>query len=260
MTNSSMRLEAKRALVTGAASGIGRAVAVRLAGEGAAVGLMDRNEAGLAETAAEIRAIGGECIALTADVSDEGQVAAGVARLVEHAGGLEIIAGVAGIELGGAGDAMVHELELAAWRRTIDTNLTGMFLTVKHGVKAIIATGGGGSVIITGSPCGLYGFCAAEHAYSASKSGTHGLVRPMAADYARFGIRVNCVIPGFIDTPLNAPVMAQPDVVAEFTRMIPMRRPGQPVEIAPLFAWLASAEASYVTGAFFVADGGHTAI
>jgi len=247
-------------MVTGSASGIGRAVAIRMAKDGASVGLLDRNAAGLADTATAIAGNRGVSLPLPTDISAEPEVAASVDRIVAAFGGLEIVIGVAGIELGDKGDGPVHELELGAWQKTVEANLTGMFLTCKHGVKAVLKTGNGGSVIITGSPCGLYGFCANEHAYSASKSGTHGLVRPMASDYARFGIRVNCVVPGFIDTPLNAAVIAQPALVEEFCDVIPMRRPGQPEEIASLFAWLASDEASYVTGAFFVADGGHTAV
>jgi NAD(P)-dependent dehydrogenase (short-subunit alcohol dehydrogenase family) len=253
------RLQGKRAVVTGAGSGIGQAVAIRFASEGARVGLIGRRVAALEETAATIRAAGGTCLVTPCDVSDETQVEAAIGAAVREFGGLDSVVGVAGVELIAEGDGRVDQLELANWRRTIDINLTGMFLTCKHGTRALLANGGG-TITITGSPCGLFGHCAGEHAYSASKAGTHGLVRVMAADLAAEHIRVNCVIPGFIDTPINAPVMADPAWLAEAEAGIPMKRAGRSDEVAPLYVWLASDDSSYVTGAFFTADGGQTAV
>jgi NAD(P)-dependent dehydrogenase (short-subunit alcohol dehydrogenase family) len=246
-------------MVTGAGSGIGRAVAIRLAQDGASVGLLGRRVGALEATAAEISRTGGASLVLPADVSHEADMASAVDAIARAWGGLDVVVGVAGVELVGTGDARVDELELSAWRATMDINLTGMFLTCKHGIRALLRSGGG-SVIITGSPCGIMGHCSSEHAYSASKAGTHGLVRVMAADYAREGIRVNGVIPGFIETPLNAPVFTDPAWLAAVEATIPMRRAGRAEEVAPLYAWLASDDSSYVTGAFFTADGGQTAI
>jgi NAD(P)-dependent dehydrogenase (short-subunit alcohol dehydrogenase family) len=253
------RLAGKRAFITGAASGIGRATAIRFAEEGARVALADRQADKLDVIAAEISAAGGDAMALTTDVSVEGQVAAAVARAVERFGGLDIVIGVAGIELYAAGDTKVHDLELAVWQRTLDTNLTGMFLTLKHGIGALLKSGGG-SVVVTGSPTGLAGFAAGETAYSASKSGVHALARVAANDYASQGIRVNIVVPGFIDTPINDPLMSDKRAVAAISGAIPMRRPGRPEEVAGMYVWLCSDDASYATGGFYMVDGGQTAV
>jgi NAD(P)-dependent dehydrogenase (short-subunit alcohol dehydrogenase family) len=253
------RLAGKRAIVTGAGSGIGRATALRFAREGARVGLIERRREALAEVAGRVAAAGGTALALPADVAREDEVERAVAAAVAAWGGLDVVVAVAGIELFGQGDDRVDRLELAVWRQVLDVNLTGMFLTCKHGVRALLQTGGG-AVIVTGSPTGLYGGALGEHAYSASKAGCHGLARVMANEYARDGIRVNVVVPGFIDTPLNAAVFADPAGVAAYCETIPARRPGRPEEIAAMNVWLASDEASYAVGGFFVVDGGQTAV
>lgn len=254
------RLLNKHALVTGAGTGIGRSVAIRLAAEGARVGLVGRRRGVLEETAAVITAAGGQCLVLPADVSKEDQIAGAVDAVTAAWGALHVMIGVAGIELWRQGDDRVDQLSLEYWQKIIDINLTGMFLSCKHAVRAMLVHGQGGAIIITGSPTGLYGGALGEHAYSASKAGCHGLVRVMAHEYVSSGIRVNCVVPGFIDTAVNEPVYADPAVLASFEAGIPMRRAGHPDECAGLYAWLASDDASYTTGAFFVVDGGATAI
>ncbi len=253
------RLEGKRALITGAASGIGRATAVLYAQEGASVALLDIQGELLERVAQDIRDSGGTALAIPTDVSKEAEVAAAVAGAVQEWGGLDVIVGVAGIELYAEGDTKVHELDLGVWQRTLDTNLTGMFLTLKHGIAAVINTGKG-SVIVTGSPTGLFGFAAGETAYSSSKSGCHALARVAATDYAKQGIRVNIVVPGFIDTPINAAFMQDTEAVTDISKGIPLGRPGRPEEVAAMNVWLASDESSYATGAFFVVDGGQTSV
>ncbi len=254
-----LRLRDRRALVTGAGSGIGEETAVLLARQGAKVGLVGRTAAKLEAVAGRIRADGGECLVLPADVSDEPAFEAAVARIVEAWGGLDACVAVAGIEMWHEGDDRVDRLELAVWKQIIDVNLTGMFITCKHAIRAMLATGGG-SLVVTGSPTGMYGLALGENAYSASKAGCHGLARIMANEYAREGIRVNIVLPGFIDTPINAGVFADPQAAQGLCERIPLGRPGQPEEVAAMNAWLVSDEASFAIGGYFVVDGGETAV
>jgi NAD(P)-dependent dehydrogenase (short-subunit alcohol dehydrogenase family) len=254
--SSTGRLAGRRAIVTGAGTGIGRSVAIAFAREGARVGLIGRRVAPLRETEQAISALGGSALALPADVGDEGEVERAVAGAEAAFGGLDTVVGVAGIELyGGRGDDRVDRLTLDAWQATIGANLTGMFLTLKHGTRALLR-GGGGSMIVTGSPTAIRGHAFGEFAYSSSKAGTHGMVRVAATELAPEGIRVNCVIPGLIDTPINAPFFALAGARAEAEARIPMKRAGDPDEVAGIYVWLASDEASYTTGAFFVVDGG----
>jgi NAD(P)-dependent dehydrogenase (short-subunit alcohol dehydrogenase family) len=250
------RLEGKRAIVSGAAMGMGRAAALRFAAEGARVGLLDVDEAAAGGVAGEIEAAGGESLVLAADVRDEEQVAAAVERAVAAWGGLDVVVANAGVELAGEDDR-ADRLELAVWQRTIDINLTGVFLTCKHGIRALLASGGG-SVVCTCSPTGLYGCAPGFDAYSTSKAGVYGLVRVMAADYAREGIRVNGVVPGYTRTPMTEWVT--PDEHEALLATIPLGRQGEAEDVASVMLFLASDEAAYVTGAVWAADGGMTAI
>ncbi len=257
------RLTGKRAMVTGAGTGIGRATAVLYAREGARVGLIGRREAVLRETEEAIRADGGECLVLPCDVSKEELVERAYAELVGRWGGLDVLCAVAGIEPyggpPGTGDDRIDRLDLEIWQRVIDINLTGMFLSCKHAIRAMLAVGGG-AIVVTGSPTGLYGFALGEDAYSASKAGCHGLARVIANEYARDNIRINVCVPGFIDTPINAPLFGDPNLVEQFCQGIPMRRPGQPEEVATMNLWLVSSEASYASGGMFIIDGGQTSV
>ncbi len=252
------RIPGKRAIVSGAGSGIGRATAVRFAREGAKVGLIDVVQARLDETAALIEVDGGECLALLADVTVEDQIAQAVSKAVSRWGGLDVVVANAAVQLIGQDDR-ADRLDLAVWDLTVRINLTGVFLTCKYGIKALLASGGG-SVVITASPTGQFGLAPGYDAYSASKAGVYGLARVMANDYAREGIRVNAVIPGFTDTPLVSPVMANDDVRDALVRTIPLGRPGTAEEVASMMLFLASDEASYCTGGVFTVDGGMTAI
>jgi NAD(P)-dependent dehydrogenase (short-subunit alcohol dehydrogenase family) len=250
------RLESKRAIITGAGSGIGRAAAVRFAEEGARVGLVDVNEGDGAETASAISDVGGESLVLVADVTREDTIGAAVRRAAETWGGLDIVVANAAVLLAGEDDR-VDRLDLTVWEQTLDVNLTGAFLTCKHGLRALLASGGG-AIVCTTSPTGLYGSAPRLSAYSASKAGVYGLIRAMAAGYAREGIRVNGVVPGYTRTPMNDYVSEEQH--RELLRTVPLGRQGLPEEVAEVMAFLVSDDAAYVTGAVWAADGGMTAV
>jgi NAD(P)-dependent dehydrogenase (short-subunit alcohol dehydrogenase family) len=251
-------LDSRRAVVTGAASGIGCATARRLAAEGVAIAALDVNADALGTLVDELQAAGGTAIGLECDVGSEQSVQAAFERAIGALGGIDLVVANAGVQLVGR-DAAVHELALADWDETLRVNLTGMFLTCKHGVRALLRNPGG-AMVLTGSPTGIYGMEIGAHAYSASKGGVHGLARVMAAEYAASGIRVNVVVPGFISTPLNEPLLANREAVDELMASIPMRRAGEPAEVAAMITHLVSSDASYATGGLFTVDGGLTAI
>lgn len=251
------RLEGKRAVVTGAGMGIGRAAALKFAHEGAKVGLIDLNESSSKQVAKAIEDQGGEALVLRADVTNEDQVAAAIGSAISHWGGLDVVVSNAGVLLADE-DNRADRLEVDVWRKVIDINLTGMFITCKHGIRALLQTGGG-AVVCTASPTGLYGLAPGLDAYSSSKAGVYGLIRVLANDYAKEGIRVNGVIPGYTDTPMNDYVQ-RPEGHERIVATIPLGRQGKPEEVANVMCFLASDEASYVTGAVWAADGGMTAI
>lgn len=240
------RLEGKRALVTGAARGIGRATAERFLAEGARVAAVDLEESSAGT------------VALVADVADEAAVEGAFAAATYALGGLEVVVVNAAAQLVGEDDR-ADRLELEAWQRTLDVNLTGAFLTAKHGARALLAAGGG-AIVFTASPAGLYGIAPGLDAYSASKAGVAGLVRVLAADYARDGIRVNGVLPGLTETPMNDWWLRDEAQVAEALQAVPLGRVGRAEEVAAVIVFLASDEAAYVTGALWAVDGGLTAV
>lgn len=252
------RLEGKRAIVTGGGAGIGRGVSIKLAEEGASVGVLDINLDAARETADIIAKAGGTALALGVNVADEKQVAAAVEQVEQDFGGLDTLIPNAGVMLFGR-DTVATDLDLTIWQQCIDVNLTGMFLTCKHGLRAL-ERNGGGAVVITASPTGVLGCAPTFTAYSTSKAGTYGLMRILAIDYVKKNIRVNAVLPGTTNSPLVATLMEDPATRAEFLAKIPMGRAADAREIANVIAFLASDEASFVTGAAWFADGGLSAI
>jgi NAD(P)-dependent dehydrogenase (short-subunit alcohol dehydrogenase family) len=255
----SQRLQGKRAIVTGGGSGIGRGAAIKLAEEGASVAVIDVNLEAAQQVADEIALAGGaKALALRANVADEAQVMAAVNEAEARFGGLDTLIANAGVMLFGR-DTIATELDLQTWQQCIDINLTGMFLTCKHGLRAL-ERNGSGAVVITASPTGTHACAPTFTAYSTSKAGTFGLMRILAIDYVKKNIRVNAVLPGTTNSPLVMTLMENPATRAEFLAKVPMARAAEPREIANVIAFLASDEASYVTGAAWYADGGLTAI
>jgi len=249
------KLAGKTALITGAATGIGRAVAERFAREGARVVIADRDADAAAATAA---AIGGVARAAVMDISDEASVEAAFAALDGGGWTPDVVVANAGVQLFGQ-DAPIADLDLAVWQRTIDVNLTGTFLTVKHAVRAMLGRGGG-SIILTGSPTGLNGEGKDFTAYSSSKAGIHGLARTVAAAYADRGIRVNTVVPAYTETTLVTTITSDPEARAAIIGRIPLGRAGTPDDIGGAMVFLASDDGAFATGALFQVDGGMTTI
>jgi NAD(P)-dependent dehydrogenase (short-subunit alcohol dehydrogenase family) len=248
-------LDGKRALVTGAARGIGRATAERLAAEGARVALLDVDADALAQAAAVVER---GSIPLHADVRDEAGLREAIQRAATALDGLDVIVANAGIQLVGSDDR-ADRLTREVWQETVDVNLTGAFLTAKHGARALLATGGG-AIIFIASPAGTHGIARGLQAYAASKAGMLGLVRTMAADYAGDAIRVNGVLPGITETPMNRWWTEDPAMREQVLAPVPLRRAARAEEIAAVAAFLSSEDASYVTGALWTVDGGLTAI
>ncbi|MBA8815165.1 3-oxoacyl-[acyl-carrier protein] reductase [Microbacterium halimionae] len=250
------RLMGKTALVTGAGTGIGYAVATRFAAEGARVIIADRDEAA---AAAAVEALGADVAkAAIVDISDEASVERGFAELIAAGWTPDVVVANAGVQLFGH-DAKIGDLDLAVWQRTVDINLTGTFLTVKHAVRAM-KDANGGSIILTGSPTGLNGEGQDFTAYSATKAGIHGLARTVAAAYARDGIRVNTVVPGYTETTLVTAITSDPEARAAIVGRIPMGRAGTPHDVEGIMVFLASDDSAFATGALFAVDGGMTTL
>jgi NAD(P)-dependent dehydrogenase (short-subunit alcohol dehydrogenase family) len=247
-------------LVTGAASGIGRAVCYRLAAEGARLALLDRDEHGLATVAAGIAGGDTQRIAIAADVSDETQVAGAIERAAAALGGLLGVVTCAGI-FDPMDLAPLAEVSIDTFARTLAVNLTGTFLVVKHSLPHLMRgaaqNGRTASVATIASTAGLRGHGLGS-GYTASKGGVVALTRLLAFQYGEKGVRSNCICPGFTDTPMTAPTSSDPARLRLLRRAIPLRRIAQPQEIAALACFLLSDAASYINGQVIAADGGAT--
>lgn len=255
------RLQGKTALITGAASGIGAAIALAYAREGARVALADRDHEGAARVAAQVQESGtGEALAVEVDIANEESVMAAFAQVREHGWLLDTVVANAGVQLFGQ-DQQVADLPLEVWQRTVDINLTGTFLTVKHGVRALRADGNsGGSIVLMGSPTGLTGEGNEFTAYSTTKAGIHGLGRTAAAAYAGDGIRVNTIVPGYTETPLVTTISGDDQARSAIVSRVPLGRAGRAEDVEGMAIFLASDEASFATGAIFRVDGGMTSL
>jgi NAD(P)-dependent dehydrogenase (short-subunit alcohol dehydrogenase family) len=251
-----MRLAGKRAVITGAAGGIGRETALLFAREGAAVAVADIDQAGAERVAAEIAASGGTARGVGVDVTSPESAAAMVQATVDAFGGLDVLFANAGVML--ADDAGPEDTEMAVWERTLAVNLTGVFLSCKYAIPAMRAAGGG-SIVTAGSIVAIMGAAVPQLAYTASKGGVVALTREIAVQYARQNIRANAICPGPIETPLTHMLFDTPEKLERRRVHMPMGRFGQAPEIAKLALFLASDEASFVTAAAYVVDGGITA-
>ena len=249
-----MRLSGKRAIVTGAASGIGRASAILFASEGASVLAVDLAEEGLEGTRAEIEKIGAKCLIRRADVSDEETVRELVATCRRELGGLEVCYANAGIS---GGLVPFFELTASEWERVLRVNLIGPFLAIKYAAPAMRDVGGG-SIICTASVAGLRSG-AGGSAYSASKAGVISLVQTASNQLVGTNVRVNAICPGLIETGMTRPMFElarERGSDKKIGQLNPLKRAGQPVEIARMALFLASDDSSYVNGQAYAVDGG----
>ncbi|MEV0096794.1 SDR family NAD(P)-dependent oxidoreductase [Streptomyces sp. NPDC050738] len=244
--------DGKVALVTGAASGIGLAIAERLAQRGAAVVIADYNEAGAKETADRLAATGARTAAVAVDVTDAASVEAAVRFTVDTFGALHLAVNNAGI---GGPSQPTGAYEIADWDRVVATNLSGVFYSLRHELPAIVASGGG-AVVNMASILGTNGF-AGSPAYVAAKHGVVGLTKTAALEYATQGVRINAVGPGFIETPL----LAGSDAASHdhLVSLHPQGRLGRADEVAELTLFLLSEKASFIQGSYHLVDGGYSA-
>jgi NAD(P)-dependent dehydrogenase (short-subunit alcohol dehydrogenase family) len=250
------RLDGKVALITGAGNGMGHAAALLFASEGARVVVADAAPDAGEATSAAVTDAGGASAFVEVDVSDEHAVIEMVRFATTTYGGLHVLYNNAGIFP--ATDGGVTETAVPTWDRVMDVNLKGVWLGCKHGVPAMIESGGG-SIVNVASFVALMGAATPQIAYTASKGGVLALTREVAVEQARRGVRANALCPGPIDTPMLAELMSDPEWARRRLVHIPMGRPGRTEELAKAALFLASDDSSYMTGQALVVDGGITA-
>lgn len=247
------RLEGKVAVVTGGTAGIGEAIAKRFAEEGASVVVTGRRQQELDRVVSVIRHSKGKALAVAGSVADEAHAQDVTRRALDSFGRVDILVNNAGI---GDFGKRLHEIDDATWANVLDVNLTGVFRMTRAMIPQMLKQGRGAVVNIS-SIASLVGI-ATLSAYAASKGGLDALTRALAIDYAKDGIRCNVVNPGLIDTPMAAPLMADPERLQPILAQYAIHRPGTPEEVANMVLYLASDEAAWVTGGTFTIDGGMT--
>ena len=247
-------LDGRRALVTGGDSGIGAAVSLELAAHGAAVAVNYVGPPDEAQRmAAEIEGAGGSAIAVAMDVSDEAQVQRAFAEARDALGPIDLLVNNAGVEH----NYLLVDMPLAAWQKVLDVNLTGAFLCAREAARMMVEHGGGGVIVNTSSVHEQIPWEKFSH-YCASKGGMKLFAQSIAKELAPHGIRVVNVAPGAIDTPINQDVLANRSESAAVLCEVPLGRWGHVQDISRAVAWLASEQASYITGATLFVDGGMT--
>lgn len=248
-------MSSRSLVVTGAASGIGRAVALGAARDDWFVHVLDRDADGATATARLVHAAGGESRAHIVDVTDADAIANVFAALSTSGPALRGVFASAGIDLGGA----AHELSPKTWRRVLEVNVTGTFLVIQQALRTLMVNGGG-SIVLCSSPAATVGFAAGgATAYGASKGAISSMVRTLAVDYASHGVRVNAIVPGPTETPLMWANVSPEEAAAtraQIEREVPLGRLAQPEEAAEPALWLLSHRASYTTGSLIGCDGG----
>lgn len=258
------RLDGRVAMITGAGSGMGRAAARLFAAEGASVVVAEINEESGARVADEIRAAGNRALFVSCDVSRAEQVSAAVDVARAEYGGLHVLYNNAGLWYPARGnyrpgitDAPSPLLEENIWQRTIDVNLKGTYLCCRFGIPAMRESGGG-AIINVSSIAALRVGRGASDAYTAAKGGIMTMTRTLAVEHAQYGIRCNCIFPGAIKTPLVGELTPEQERATAAT--IPLGRWGEPQDVARMALFLAGDESSWITGQYFVVDGGFTAV
>jgi NAD(P)-dependent dehydrogenase (short-subunit alcohol dehydrogenase family) len=247
-------LKNKVVLVTGAGSGIGRAIALVAAREGAHLVLSDLDAHAGSETLNQVRESGAEGLFAASDAGKNEDAQALVDQTMAHFGRLDVACNNAGI---GGAPALLADYPLDAWAQVINVNLSGVFYGMRAQIPAMLLNGGG-SIVNTASILGMVGMATAP-AYTAAKHGVIGLTQAAAIAYSGQGVRINAVGPGFIHTPMVHALEDDPIVKAALIAAHPIGRLGLPEEVAELVVWLASTRASFVTGAYYPVDGGYLA-
>jgi meso-butanediol dehydrogenase / (S,S)-butanediol dehydrogenase / diacetyl reductase len=245
-----MRLKDAAAVITGAGSGIGRAIAARFREEGARVAVVDANAQAAQQTVADLSQSGVQAIAVAADVSQSDQVQEALRHVVREFGRLDILVNNAGINIA----KPVEEFPDDDWRRIIGVNLDGVWFCCRYGIPYLLEAGGGAIVNI--ASVGAFQTSHHRAPYMATKGGVVSLTRALALDFAERNIRVNAIAPGIVETNLGAKWRTIPANIKSVEFLTPMKRFGQPLEIANAAVFLASSEASFITGETLVVDGG----